>query len=65
MKYFVIIERNIFESDSRDSKRHLKNHGGNECTVVDKNGKVVSKAIRTVNDRIINVCIGKEKNNEI
>ena len=48
MRYIVTINSNFntvaFESNSRDSIRHLRNNGGYRCIVTNKGGTVVSAA---------------------
>lgn len=57
MKYNVYFDncRNVYESNSRNSKEHLKQHGGDRCTVTMKNGKTVSAAARFEDNSIHNV----------
>lgn len=43
-RYIVQIGMNEFESNSRDAKKHLSAHGGDSCTVRDRDGDIVSKA---------------------
>ena len=66
MKYrFVINEgMNIYESDSRDSKKHLRDHGGETCKVFDRSGRVVSAATRGGDGKISNVIIEQEPQHE-
>lgn len=47
MTYIVMIDGwKACESTSRDSKKHLQNHGGNRCAVYTKSDKLVSEARR-------------------
>jgi len=47
MKYTYTIDgMNTYASDSRDSKKHLEQHGGNVCTVCNKSGNIVSESRR-------------------
>ena len=39
-KYIIEIDGNQFESQSRDAKKHLRNNGGNKCTVWQKDKKI-------------------------
>ena len=43
-KYVVGIGLNRWESDSRDAKNHLQDHGGERCTVRNQAGKIVAEA---------------------
>lgn len=47
--YNVYVESGMFESDSRNAKKHLRDNGGNTCTITDKHGKIVTMAKRTEN----------------
>ena len=48
MKYIIEVMSNFntveFESDSRNSIKHLRNNGGNRCIVRKKDGSFVSGA---------------------
>ena len=44
MRYLVSTDFGLFESDSRDAKKHLHNHGGERVIVYTKKGKPVSGA---------------------
>ena len=45
-KYNVYVENGVFESDSRNAKKHLRDNGGNICIITDKHGKIVTMAKR-------------------
>jgi len=47
-KYIIVIGLNEYESTSRDAKKHLRDHGGEKCTVW-CNDKKVSEARRAEN----------------
>ena len=53
MKYIVIIingkEENRYETNSRNSVKHLREHGGHQAIVTNKSGRVVSAAARDEN----------------
>lgn len=55
MKYTVSIinngAENTFATDSRDSVKHLRNHGGQKAIVMDNTGKIVSMAQRGEDDK--------------
>lgn len=62
-KYIVTISGDSirefsFESNSRDSKRHLDAYIANECVVTNKSGKIVSAARKDCNDKSYNIYIG-------
>lgn len=59
MRYIITIGLNQYESTSRDAKKHLRDKGGNECTVRTKNGKLVSMAKRDCNDKIYSCYVGE------
>ena len=48
MKYIVTVNSNFnektFESNSRNSIKHLRDNGGYECIVRNKSGEVISAA---------------------
>lgn len=59
-KYIVCVGFNAFESTSRNSKQHLRNHSGNRCEVYTKRScKLVSLAVRDCNGHIYNGYINK------
>ena len=45
--YNVYVKSGIFESDSRNAKKHLRNYGGDTCIITDKHGRIVTMAKRT------------------
>lgn len=45
--YNVYVESGIFESDSRNAKKHLRNNGGDTCIITDKRGKIITTAKRS------------------
>lgn len=61
MKYRVVVNGGLvtvgyaFESDSRNSKKHLTETGANHCAVYAKNGVQVSAATRWGDGTITNV----------
>ncbi len=48
----------VFESDSRNSRKHLDAYIANRCVVTTKSGKVVSEARTDCNGKSYNVYIG-------
>ena len=54
MKYTVTIinngAENTYTTDSRDSVKHLRAHGGQKAVVTNKSGKIVSMAQRGEDD---------------
>ena len=54
--YTVEIGMNQFESESRDAKKHLRDHGGEKCTVW-KGDKKVSEARNSPEFGIYSVTI--------
>ena len=58
MKYKITIDGyEVAESDSRDSKRHLQNQGGNVCRVLTKGGRCISEARRDESGKIYNCVV--------
>lgn len=63
-KYQVVVHGGVvtngfaFISDSRDSKKHLRNHGGEYCDVYTMRGKQISAARRWSDGTITNVTFG-------
>lgn len=45
--YNVYVESGMFESDSRNAKKHLRYNGGDTCTITDKHGKIITVAKRS------------------
>ncbi len=45
--YNVYVESGVFESDSRNAKKHLRDNGGDTCTITDKRGKIITMAKRS------------------
>lgn len=62
MKYYYILgnTRNGIrgETNSRDSKRLVREFGCDEAYVVNKSGRVISAAARDVHERIFNIFYG-------
>lgn len=59
MEYLITIDGfKTFRSTSRDSKKHLREYGGNNCTVMNPQGKLVSMAKRDCNNKIYNCYLG-------
>ena len=57
-RYFVVDEGGCYLSNSRNSKKHLREVYGNVCRVYDMNGWLVSEARRWGDDSITNVNTG-------
>ena len=60
MRYNVIIKTYgqpdyITDSNSRDSKQHVQNHGADICIITNKRGVVVSAAARQSDGTIKNI----------
>lgn len=47
--YNVYVESGMFESDSRNAKKHLRDNGGNDCIITNKHGKILTRAKRSEN----------------
>lgn len=62
MKYLIIDSafRNAFLSNSRNTKQHVRNHGSEWCYAYDKNGVLVSYAVRA-EGKIFNAYFDAEK----
>lgn len=45
--YDVYVDSGMFESASRDAKKHLRDNGGNTCVVTNKHGKIITTAKRS------------------
>lgn len=45
--YDVYVDSGIFESDSRNAKKHLRDNGGNTCVITDKHSRIITMAKRS------------------
>lgn len=63
-RYFVVDAHGYFTSNSRNSKKHLRDEEGNFCRVYDMNGWLVSQARRWGDGSITNLITGVDRDSK-